>query len=102
LNDLNCLNDLNRGFYPGLFIVQSPMSKPLQSRPIESCLEENGELPRRRNHRAEMRELPSSERVGATAYSRVRSLRGLLIGKTLCIAIRWSMNNAGYFSAPLG
>jgi hypothetical protein len=71
------------------------MSKPLRSRPIDLCLEENGELLRRGNCRAEMRELPSSDRVGATAYSRVRSLRGLLIGQTLCIAIPWSMNNAG-------
>jgi hypothetical protein len=61
------------------------------------CLEENGELLRRDNHRAEMRELPSSERVGATAYSRLRSLGGLLIGQILCIAIPWSMNNAGSF-----
>jgi hypothetical protein len=64
---------------------------------MDLCLEENGELLRGGNHRAEMGELPSSDRVGATTYSRVRSLRGLLIGQTLCIAISWSMNNAGEF-----
>jgi hypothetical protein len=59
------------------------------------CLEENGELLRRGNHRAEMRQLPSSDQVSATADSGVRSLPGLLIGQTLGIAIPWSMNNAG-------
>ena len=63
---------------------ETSMSKPLRSRPIDLCLEENGAFLQCRVHLGEIHELLMSEQVGATFYSCVRSLRGLLIGLTLC------------------
>ena len=56
------------------------MSKPLRSRPIGFCLEENSDGFRFRGHPAEMHNLPGTKRGGVASYSGVRSLRGLLIG----------------------
>jgi hypothetical protein len=56
------------------------MSKSLRSRPIDFCLEENGNIFEVSKHRTDMDTLPSGERVGVTSYSGVRSLRDLLIG----------------------
>jgi hypothetical protein len=77
-------------------MVQSPMSKPLRSRPIDLCLEETANRCDAAIIELKRANWPSSDRVGATAYSRVRSLRGLLIGQTVCIAIPLSMNNAEF------
>src|SRR5688500_12627035 len=74
---------------------ESPMSKSLRSRPIDLCLEENGDRSDRSDRRAEMAHIAKRHRVGATAYSCVRSLRDLLIGQTLCIAFPRTVNNAG-------
>ena len=64
----------------GMTVVQRPTSNPLRSRPIDFCVEENGNPVEWRNRRAEMHKLPGSQQVGVTFYSHVRSLRGLLIG----------------------
>jgi hypothetical protein len=45
------------------------MSKPLRSRPIGFCLEENSDGFRFRGHPAEMHKLPSSKRGGVASYS---------------------------------
>ena len=74
---------------------ESPMSKSLRSRPIDSCLEENGDRLDRSNPQAEMAQVAKRQRVGAIAYSCVRSLRNLLIGQTFWIAFSRTVNNAG-------
>jgi hypothetical protein len=50
-------------------VVGSPMSKPLRSRPIDFCLEENGDRFRFPNHPAEMHKLPSTKQGGVASYS---------------------------------
>jgi hypothetical protein len=57
---------------------------PIEGRPIESCLDEDGDLLERSNPRAEMYKLPSSDRVGVTFYPCVRSLRAYSSDRTLC------------------
>ena len=45
------------------------MNTPLRSRPIDFCLEENGDVVNRSNHRAEMAQLAKYDHAGATVYS---------------------------------